>query len=466
MKRRFQRPSNEMRTEDSRDVLMNRESKTRRSLRKRGFVLFSLGTLVLIAILSASYVLSFRPLTTSTSTTLSTDLAPSQVTSTTSVPISQGQAVMSERGWRSSVLSATYNTSAISSISCPEIKTCVAVGVAGQSASTEFKGYSGLVLTTSDDGQNWKSSTLPSGIGGLSSVSCNSSALCIAVGEGPGANSGAIISSSDFGSTWKEEAAPQMGKLAGLSCSATGFCMAFGRATGGQVLEVATLISNTWNAISTESLAQSTKGCSNCAVSTPAGSTTIQSVTCESGDYCILGGTVTNAQSGAENGFISVTTNGGVTWSKSSLPISISSIANVVCQNGGPCLAGGTISSGNGSGPGIAAVLTSSDSGATWKVLSQVGAINGLTDLACYVNTCMATGYQVEVQRATSGSPLVSITESVVLESNDGGTTWQSVASLASGNELLSVGCDPQGSCMAGGTTRDYQQGIVIHGSN
>ena len=81
----------------------------------------------------------------------------------------------------------------VSAVSCApsttaSTTTCVAVGNNGGSVAS--------IIVTQNGGNTWSDSTPPTGVTSLSTVSCPSSAVCYAGGDG------GIMKSSDGGATW------------------------------------------------------------------------------------------------------------------------------------------------------------------------------------------------------------------------------------------------------------------------
>ncbi len=120
-------------------------------------------------------------------------------------------------------------SSELSSVSCISPTMCVAVGYYKDNAGTE------LTLAEVWNGHGWTVSETPNPTGAESSVltgvSCTSASMCVAVGdtEAPGS---ALLSEIWNGATWAIAAVPDPsdygGSLSGVSCSSTITCMAVG----------------------------------------------------------------------------------------------------------------------------------------------------------------------------------------------------------------------------------------------
>jgi photosystem II stability/assembly factor-like uncharacterized protein len=400
---------------------------------------------------------------TQSSATQSTSALPSTTSTNLLKPI-LNPAVISQNCWELS--KSVDNSSVITGISCPEINVCIAVGVAGSSGYVNFKGYSAIAYTSSDGGKTWNMATLPSSIEGLTSVTCSSASSCIAVGEGQNSNNGAVISSADGGKSWKNITPTGIGKLSDINCDNTGYCMAVEETQDGQSSAIISSNGSNWTTASTRLLSPVVSSCINCSSINSVVNANIQSVSCISTNNCIVVGNIYSSQVGnSKVGFISYTTNGGTSWSESTIPPSIQTLTSVSCQNLGKCIASGITDSSNKLQLGSPVMLISLDAGITWKFLSYINNVNTLTDLKCFNNTCLATGIQFEVSNPTSPDNTLNVTQSEVLESLDGGVSWHSIASVESGNELLSIACETADTCIAGGTEDNYEKGILIYGS-
>jgi hypothetical protein len=126
----------------------------------------------------------------------------------------------------------------LGSVSCHELSSCVAVGTAPSNLSG---GLSSNVVETWN-GSTWSLQTVPVPVGGtafnfLSSVSCPALHTCVAVGSAGASHDNWILGWD--GTTWRLEPSPAPSSLAnhgavltGVSCSAVNVCMAVGYYSG------------------------------------------------------------------------------------------------------------------------------------------------------------------------------------------------------------------------------------------
>jgi photosystem II stability/assembly factor-like uncharacterized protein len=87
--------------------------------------------------------------------------------------------------WRleSPFTSTPSSANALTSITCPSINTCLASGF--QKSLANAKLSTGAIFVTSDGGQTWSSSQLPTGLGIVSEVDCASAQTCLAIAQPP-----------------------------------------------------------------------------------------------------------------------------------------------------------------------------------------------------------------------------------------------------------------------------------------
>jgi hypothetical protein len=118
----------------------------------------------------------------------------------------------------------------LNAVSCASAKSCVAVGSYGNAA------FDTLTLAASWNGKTWTTAkpSVPAGAASsaLQSVSCLSSADCLAVGWYAKANGGSLgLAESWNGKRWTEVPLPKpggSGELFSLSCVSSKYCLAVG----------------------------------------------------------------------------------------------------------------------------------------------------------------------------------------------------------------------------------------------
>jgi photosystem II stability/assembly factor-like uncharacterized protein len=231
------------------------------------------------------------------------------------VAVGQGATVTSSDGgatWTTHAI-PTPNTTLLG-VSCPSSSTCVSVGVSPGNDGP----YGGQLLFSSDGGTTWTVPTLPRDVGALGSVDCPSSTFCVAVGA-------QILVSADGGQTWSPRFVNGgTGVLRSVSCSSASDCVAIGAnplgATVPKSVAFAVLTTDggtTWNP-----------------VAMPAGSWTLNAISCSNGVDCTVGGLSFDASPAPAW----TSTDGGQTWSSLNLPSGVSTISSMSCQSASNCL--------------------------------------------------------------------------------------------------------------------------------
>ena len=282
-----------------------------------------------------------------------------------------------------------------SSIACSRLGACLVVGYSIPSDSVFASRYT--------DG-SWRHVSVPIGPPPLSSVSCPTSTLCVAVGY-----AGLILRSSDGGKRWAP-AATQLGTniyLNGVVCSNDTICVAFGSIQPVSGVHAGQMIRTAF---------ESTNGGETWRWSRlPRGVSPFSSVACPTTTTCV-------ATLGANTLKILRTTDGGAIWKTQYAQPNSGSFSGVSCGSTTECIAvGGTYD--NGYSFGVSAV--SSDAGATWKITSNSGDLGlGLDAVSCTTAmTCFAAGV---VGLTGPGTTITGIFETV-----DGGNDWTARAAPA-----------------------------------
>jgi photosystem II stability/assembly factor-like uncharacterized protein len=276
------------------------------------------------------------------------------------------------------------------SLSCPGLKHCVAVG-----SSSGPDGYpSGAeVLTSTNGGLNWMQQRPPARVFALSGVDCPSVGICYATAYVSPSSSlegtpwmAALYRSDDGGRTWHRESLPKILILAAITCPSSSICYAVGAIDAN-------------GSPSHDAIVKTVDGGAHWVdqpVPTPVHAEGLYAISCPSalrcwavGDYGVL-----------------ATKNGGRTWWDQPVDSGLQAIA---CPAEQMCVA---VSDGYGFGPSLAPSLyVTLDGGRTWSSPSLPAASLGLTGVSCPTTSeCVAAG---------SGPK-----GAVVLASFDGGRRW------------------------------------------
>jgi hypothetical protein len=248
------------------------------------------------------------------------------------------------------------------------------------------------VLTTADAGTTWTKDAVPAGIKAVRGISCPSSKLCYVVGDT--VSGGVVLETADSATSWTTHTlTPGIWTFSGIACSSTSRCYAAGGTYGG-------------------------------------GQT--------------AGGTATRS-----GGVILTTTDGGIFWTKQSVPHGLSQVYDVTCPSDTRCYALTLPLSGAGDD-----VLTTGNAGVTWSVLS-LPVLDG------------SGSYTLDGIACPSATRCYMITTRVILVTANSGTSWTPVATLprtttthGRTDTFKDIACPSLTQCFAVGT--DYHFGGVV----
>jgi photosystem II stability/assembly factor-like uncharacterized protein len=303
----------------------------------------------------------------------------------------------------------------LDAMSCSTSRSCVAVGWNPGRNDNEAQG---VVIRTLDGGHTWNVvRTLPEGVGVLRGVSCPTATICMAVGQSSDGTSGSALLTSSSGGRWRSLSLPKgQEELALVTCTTRRTCIGEGMmdVTMGMPIygERPGVISTkdggaTWTlrALPVGNIGQQ-------------GVPSFKGMACPSPNRCYMVGDETPGD-GSPSGVISVSTDGGKTWTRPTLPAGTTSLNAISCAAPTDCVV-----VGGGIGPRgetLHDILATSDGGQTWvsrPVPVATTSVLGLSSVSCpSITVCMATGFGL-----TNTTP--SMEPSVVAVTSDGGATW------------------------------------------
>ena len=274
----------------------------------------------------------------------------------------------------------------LSSISCPASNMCVAVG------SLYSSGTNDIILTSNNpiNPFSWTSETLPTGLGYVYSVSCGSTSVCFAVGQGSSGSD--LIESTNSGVTWSDIGSSisqgtytsgSVSSLSGVSCYSASECIAVGQGSSGSGSQGVVVYYNgsSWTVEFYNSSAGEFTG-----------------VSCPSSTECFVSGDGGGYAQIYED--TSVTTSPG-TWTQTLSTSAVSYLYDIGCISASACYGvgfvitgGGTLGSATLSKGGVVV----SDVSGSWAV-SENDNLNGGTSvetgwygIACNSATCSVVG--------------------------------------------------------------------------
>jgi hypothetical protein len=303
----------------------------------------------------------------------------------------------------------------LSSVSCPSTSICVAVG----GTQSSIGDFSGVIVTSSDGGQTWSPPTLitgplPGTTGtGFYAVSCPSATSCVAVGYDETSSQIEALSTSgtlSSGSwTWTPPSVVSgVSEFLGVSClTGTADCIAVGDTSASFVALSTTDSGGAWSQPVTLNAAQATASFGNTVTCT--GSPSAPTCVALWDPYPASSTTQAVAYVGTGSSI------GSLTWSAATFPTAGDVLAGVACPSATSCV---VVGSNSGSSPtaGVADTLSiSSGSGAFGTTPVTLSGITTLDGVACTSSLdCTAVG------NWTSGGYKDDATSATT----DGGTTW------------------------------------------
>jgi photosystem II stability/assembly factor-like uncharacterized protein len=303
----------------------------------------------------------------------------------------------SSHAWQ---VSQTYagTSSNLEGVTCPISNVCMAVG-----ATTSG---SGLVLITLNSGTTWGQEHVPSGVPPLSAISCPQVKTCFAIGGST------VLTTTDTGTTWQAHSLSTV-RLLTISCPTQTVCVAAGIAGTGRPGCVAgtTYSTNTagskWftkpvgcfqpSAVSCPSIyacelagAAAENGHQRGEIlvtndsgqhwrtqySSPELHSMLSSMSCANVNVCVAGGSGTGA--------LLRTTNAGAKWDPQSIPVATGSAKYLAvdCPSTELCHAVGS-----------AAPLRTADGGDNWILFTMPTGVREFTGVSCATPfACIAVG--------------------------------------------------------------------------
>jgi photosystem II stability/assembly factor-like uncharacterized protein len=269
-------------------------------------------------------------------------------------------------------------------VACSTAHHCVAVGIDNYldpTNSNDLVGYTNTTLVSNDGGATWKAGVEVDLGGGLASVACPTAADCVAVGAN------LVLVSTDGGQQWSTTTLPELDNenLVSVACASPTSCVAVGR--GLQPGGVIVTTDDFWATAPT--ITQTVW---------------LDAVSCPAAGTCIAVGQI--PEGGGTVGYAEVTSDGGATWTGSSIT-GTQSVWAESCPAPNQCLA---VAYGPFYAP---SVIESTDGGTTWTTAFKPAEP---TQLSLGPIACASTTRCVVMAAGENGV--------VAVASADGGQTW------------------------------------------
>jgi photosystem II stability/assembly factor-like uncharacterized protein len=251
-------------------------------------------------------------------------------------------------------------TPELDAVSCADSSDCVVVGPDS-------------ALKTTNGGSTWTAASLPANDQTLLGVSCTAQGTCVAVGVVPnfdGPFLGAIDVSANGGATWGAAALPNA-DASGLN-------------------DVACMTNTECIAVGDEILTSDDDGQTWVQQTVPGGMDQVRSIACPVPQDCLAIGPNPRGISSPDSGADAVVTaDGGTTWANEVMPAGTWSLQQVTCAGTSTCFAGGVAIAGTSAG----VFLGSTNSGTTWTSTTPPGGLTAISAMACPAATdCVAAG--------------------------------------------------------------------------
>ncbi len=287
--------------------------------------------------------------------------------------------------WQGTSLPSGFGLSLgnLDAISCPTSSDCFAVGRGYTSNNTS----PAVLIETTDGGNTWQGTRLPSGLGlslgYLYTISCSTSTECLAVGYGKGS---VVLRTTNGGDTWQGTSLPSgfgfsNSNLNAISCPTSTECFTSGR---GSVVLRTTNGGNTW---------QGTRLPSGLGLS----GGNFDAISCPMSTECLAVG----YGNGDLDAVLVKTTNGGNTWQVTRLPsglgISGDKSDAISCPTSTECFAAGGDDTQESDNTNPAVLIETTDGGRSWHTASLPSGlglgIGNLDAISCPTSTeCFAAG--------------------------------------------------------------------------
>jgi hypothetical protein len=314
----------------------------------------------------------------------------------------------------------------LTAVDCPTQTSCFAVGSTVGGAGVP---NGAAVIATTDGGGSWKPEVIPPAAGHLSDISCSDQRDCVAVGQATLSSNGqgVIITTVDGGRSWQSRPLPPgFLDITAVLCRSDHRCTAVGDVAGGAAALSSASAASAWVQRGT----------------LPAGVSGATDMSCPDDAHCW----VTARHSPDPDhvaGVVTLTTDGGSTWSVLTTPTGLGYLDGISCLSSG----GGNspLPSATSSRPTTAAQpgsTTAPGASAPTGPAPTTPAPAGVVGADCTV--VGTTANTLDTARNGHG---------VILTTGNGGGAWSSRPVAASSAALLGVSCTGVDACVMVGST-------------
>jgi photosystem II stability/assembly factor-like uncharacterized protein len=305
-----------------------------------------------------------------------------------------------------------------SRLSCPSATTCYATGLSAPPPNgVQTTPPQSVVEVTHDGGVTWRPSFLPAAGVAIASITCPTTETCMLLGDSWDApsNTDTMFTTANGGQSWTTLPMPGKGGSASLlSCATALECDSLQSAPGPDGLGLR-YISNV-----------TADGGHSWSSSPMPGTFRGYALVCRAPSHCIAAGNqptaykITDPTTQRGSAAVVVSSDGGVTWTKSSVPTTGAVIGFVSCPDTLHCMA---VANTLGPGHFASGVLITTDGGQTWSASPSRSLTKlNLESISCSSDAdCWVSGSTLPARRSDWTG-----TQGVILSTHDGGRIWTS----------------------------------------
>jgi hypothetical protein len=328
------------------------------------------------------------------------------------------------------------------SLTCPSTSTCYADDIEGVGTP----GVEAGVEVTHDGGDTWQRSVLPVELSDATRLVCVNAETCAVLGI-DSSGSATLLKTSDGGQSWTPSRGPSeltsTSGVAELSCMTTASCVVVASDPSGQTGAAA--------AYSTDN------GASTWTESDLPSDFVPGALQCVSLSTCVTVGFRQSPEGSPASppGVALYSSNGGLTWTTSSLPPTPGVLTRLTCADASDC----TASFFNK--PSTRSVLVSGDGGRSWtEAKSSPRAF--ITGLSCpTASECWASGIPLP---SGSRQPVPVLKgEGIISSTANGGDTWQNTEVPGRIGAVVDISCPTQARCYAIGIKQPPRASYTVN---
>jgi photosystem II stability/assembly factor-like uncharacterized protein len=324
-------------------------------------------------------------------------------------------------------------TRTLSSVACPSVSACYAVGPNQNADQAPPHAY---IISTSDGGAIWKKDSLLVRASSLNGISCASVRRCVATGVASDGHAGIILVTRSSGRKWKRaDVPPSINGLGGVECLDRSRCIS----VGSQLDFAAAIILSRDGGLDWTTAHYRW--------------TILGGLTCPTTEECLVGGL------SSTGGAVYATRDAGTTWNAQRLPTNVGSVAAFTCSTSNTCFAWGKTRSQLkacqrfNSVCGNNILLKSTTARGSWRQVRLPAGVKSPQATACpSAKTCYVV--------APGGWDKISASDGAILKTTTGGSKW-SVGTIPGMGNPYGIACASDVRCVVSGNVSKTGTGII-----